>query len=413
MPDTPPIRIASRDDLERSRATVFFRLLLAIPHLLWLGIWSFGMVLLSPVMWIVTLVRRRPPDGLHDAYAMWIRYAVHVEAYLTLAANPYPGFLGAAGSYPVDAEIPRAADVPEQGRWGVAFRVVLALPAMVLSSALGSGLSTSSGGYRYSAGPLTVIPFLAWFAILARRRMPAGFEAATRYAIGYGAQTAAYLFLVTPRYPNAHPVEVAEADPLPAHPVRLTISDDPRRSRLTIFFRLPLALPHLVWLLLWSIPVYVSSVVAWLWTLVAGELPAPLHRFYARFVRYSAHVVAFLYTAAGPFPGFTGAPGSYPIDVEVDPREPQNRWRTAFRGLLALPALLVASAIAGAAQTAAIGAWFFSLFQARTPLGLRALMSWSLRYSAQLYAYGLFLTERYPYSAPGPCDRPAAPPPSG
>jgi hypothetical protein len=192
----------------------------------------------------------------------------------------------------------------------------------------------------------------------------------------------------------------------------MTMSDDPHRSRLTVFFRLPLAIPHIVWITLWSILIVVSAPVAWLWTLIAGELPGGLHRFYASFVRYGTHLGAFLYVAGGPFPGFVGAAGSYPIDIEIDDRERQSRWRTAFRALLAVPAALVSSALGTAAQTAAIGAWFFSLFRARVPLGLRALMSWSLRYQAQVNAYGLFLTDRYPFSAPGPCDRAAEPPPS-
>ena len=33
----------------------------------------------------------------------------------------------------------------------------------------------------------------------------------------------------------------------PEHPVRLVLADDLRRSRLTVCFRLLLALPHFVW----------------------------------------------------------------------------------------------------------------------------------------------------------------------
>src|SRR3954447_15678448 len=172
------------------------------------------MVLMAAVVWIATVMwsapraGRRPPDGLHDVYVMWIRYAVHVDAYLSLTANPYPGFLGTAGSYPVDAELPRAADVPDQGRWGVFFRVFLALPPLALAAALGGG--SYAGGYRYSFGALGTIAFLSWFAILVRGSMPAGLQRTARYCVGYTAQATAYLFLVTPRYPNAHPRAVTE-----------------------------------------------------------------------------------------------------------------------------------------------------------------------------------------------------------
>ena len=35
-----PIRLILSDDLSRTRLTVFFRLILAIPHLIWLGLWG-------------------------------------------------------------------------------------------------------------------------------------------------------------------------------------------------------------------------------------------------------------------------------------------------------------------------------------------------------------------------------------
>ena len=37
------------------------------------------------------------------------------------------------------------------------------------------------------------------------------------------------------------------------HPIGLIVTDDLHRSRLTVFFRLLLALPHLIWVSLWGI----------------------------------------------------------------------------------------------------------------------------------------------------------------
>ena len=57
----------------------------------------------------------------------------------------------------------------------------------------------------------------------------------------------AYLFMVTDRYPNSDPAE-STPQPPPPHPIALEVADDGSRSRLTVFFRLLLAFPHLVWL---------------------------------------------------------------------------------------------------------------------------------------------------------------------
>src|SRR5690348_17908780 len=98
------------------------------------------------------------------------------------------------------------------------------------------------------------------------------------------------------------------------HPVRLLVEDDYRRNRLTVLFRLLLAIPHYIWFVLWSIGAVVAAVAGWVATLATGRLPVPLHRFLAAYVRYTTHLTAYLAIVANPFPAFTGAPGTYPVD---------------------------------------------------------------------------------------------------
>jgi hypothetical protein len=228
--------------------------------------------------------------------------------------------------------------------------------------------------------------------------MPPGFRDAQSYVLRYSAQVDAFLFLLTDRYPNSDPA--VDAPPLPEHPVTLTVDDDLRRSRLTVFFRLLLAIPHVVWLVLWGVAVLFATIANWLVTLVRGRSPSALHRFLAAYIRYSIHVSAFLFLVGNPFPGFTGREGGYPIDVHMPPPAPQNRWVTGFRLVLALPALLVQSAIGGAGWAAALLGWFAVLATGRMPRGLRNLGAYSLRYTAQSSAYTYVLTDRYPYSGP-------------
>ena len=97
-------------------------------------------------------------------------------------------------------------------------------------------------------------------------------------------------------------------------PARIIVTDDLRRSRLTVFFRLLLAIPHLVWLALWTVAAFLAAIGNWFATLATGRSPELLYRFLAAYIRYSTHVSAFVFLAANPFPGFTGAAGSYPID---------------------------------------------------------------------------------------------------
>jgi Domain of unknown function (DUF4389) len=399
-----PVRLVVRDDLHRSRLTVFFRLLLALPHFVWIFLWSIGAFFAAVATWAAALVTGRPPYGLHRFLAGYVRYSTHLSAYLLLAANPYPGFTGAPG-YPIDIELPEPG---RQARWKIALRLVLALPALLLAAALGSigGGGGSWGGQSESwawalsgvGGVAAVCALLGWFACLALGRMPNGLRDLASYSIGYTAQAYAYLLLLTERYPTTDP----EAGPdwrLPSHPVRIDVSDDGRRSRLTVFFRLLLALPHVVWITLWSLVALFAAVANGVVALLRGRSAEPLHRFLAAYVRYATHVGAFLLLAANPFPGFTGT-RRYPVDVSVGGPAAQRRWITFFRLFLAIPALLVSAALAWAAFVAAFLGWFVALLSGRIPDGLRKLVTLALRYSAQTNAYWLVLTDVYPYAGP-------------
>ena len=404
-----PVKLVVEDDLRRSRLTVFFRLLLAIPLVIWIFLWTIATLVAAVINWIATLVVGRPPDGLHRFMCSYIRYVTHVNAYIGLVANPYPGFVGEEGSYPIDVTLPGPAAQP---RWKTFFRIFLAVPALLLSSALGGGGSLS-GSYSYKSSGKTyggagggalggVCAVLGWFASMVRGEMPKGLRDAGAYGVGYTAQVLSYLLLVTDRYPNADPTAMLAAVERPSeHPVHLVgDADDLRFSRVTVFFRLPLAIPHIVWLALWGVLAFFAAIAMWFATLFTGTPPAGLHRFLSRFIRQSLHVNAFLYLAANPFPGFVGEEGRYPLDLELPGPARQNRWKTGFRIFLAIPALCVNGALGWGLGVAAVLTWFVAMATGAAPWGLRNFSAYALRYASQVNAYVLLITEAYPHASP-------------
>src|SRR5438874_11581443 len=90
-----PIGLIVTDDLKRSRLTVFFRILLALPHLIWVALWGFVAELALLVAWFAALFTGRVPDGLHNFIASWLRYSTRVTAYMFLLADPFPPFVSA------------------------------------------------------------------------------------------------------------------------------------------------------------------------------------------------------------------------------------------------------------------------------------------------------------------------------
>lgn len=179
------------------------------------------------------------------------------------------------------------------------------------------------------------------------------------------------------------------------HPIRLVVTDDLRRNRLTVFFRLILAIPHLVWVTLWGIVAVLAAIANWFATLVNGQSPEGLHNFLATWLRYQTHVYSYVLLIADPFPGFGGQPG-YPVDLEIDPPQPQNRWTVAFRLILAIPAYIVSSILGYLNRALAIFSWFVALVMGRLPEGLRNFAAFAVRYEQQTTAYALLLTGRYP-----------------
>jgi hypothetical protein len=186
------------------------------------------------------------------------------------------------------------------------------------------------------------------------------------------------------------------------HPVGLIVDDDLQRNRLTVFFRLLLAIPQAIWIGLWGMLVYVAVVVAWLAALVTGRVPLGLHRFIARFARAATHLYAYVLLLADPWPPFTGDPGSYPVDVRIEDPVEQSRLSVFFRLLLAIPALLLSYVFRIVNQFVALLGWFYCLALGRMHEGMRDLSAWMLRYEVQTYAYVLLLTGRYPSLSGGP-----------
>lgn len=181
-----------------------------------------------------------------------------------------------------------------------------------------------------------------------------------------------------------------------AHPIRLVVNDDLQRTRLTVFFRLILAIPLLLWAFLWGVIAFLAWIVNWFATLFTGRSPDGLHTFLATFLRYTTHVRAYTLLVADPYPGFTGTEGSYPIDLEVDPPQEQSRLTVFFRLILAIPALLLTNILSNLSQLLAIFSWFVALVAGRVPEGLRNFAALAIRIETQTYAYVLLLTGKYP-----------------
>lgn len=179
------------------------------------------------------------------------------------------------------------------------------------------------------------------------------------------------------------------------HPVGLIVTDDLHRSRLTVFFRLLLAIPHLIVVGLWAIAVDIVVFIAWLIAIFTGRVPDGLHNFIAGWLQYATRVTAYVFLLSNPFPPF-GPMGTYPVDARIDPPQQQSRLTVFFRGLLAIPALLLTYVFRAVNQIVALLGWFYCLATGHMNEGMRDISAWLLRYETQTWGYVLLLTGSYP-----------------
>jgi Domain of unknown function (DUF4389) len=199
----------------------------------------------------------------------------------------------------------------------------------------------------------------------------------------------------------------------PPYPVRLVGGHDLERSRLTVFFRILLVIPHAIVLTLYAIAAYIVVIIAWFAALFTGRVPDGMHDFIAGFLRYYARVIAYGTILADPFPPF-GPGGTYPVDLEIDPAVPQGRLGVFFRIILAIPCWFVTSILQYLLELLGIGNWIVSLVIGRVPNGMQTLGMFCLRFMTRTTSYIFLVNPRYPAfgDTPGslPADQSALPP---
>ncbi len=168
----------------QSRVKVLVRGFILVPLALWyfvLSIASFFMILAA---WFSSLVLGRNPDGIQHFLTDVLRYQSKVSAYGALLTARWPGMnLAAQSRDQISLEI----DHVRLNRAAVLFRLILAVPALVVSSLLGVGSS--------------LMTFVMWCCAVVTGRVPQALHEARGLIWRYTTRTSAYVALLTPTQP--------------------------------------------------------------------------------------------------------------------------------------------------------------------------------------------------------------------
>ncbi len=170
------------------------------------------------------------------------------------------------------------------------------------------------------------------------------------------------------------------------------------RSRLTVFFRAILAIPHAIMSLFVGIALFFTVIAAWFALIITGKYPQGLYDFNAGAIRFLGRYTAYAYLQVDPFPpfGFDDDP-SYPARVRFAPPLPEySRLLAFFRAILLIIPLIVVQVLSYVLLAVVVVAWFVQVITGKQPKGLHDVLDFCLAYTIKTYAYGALLVEKFP-----------------
>jgi hypothetical protein len=201
---------------------------------------------------------------------------------------------------------PQLAD---RNRLTVAFRIILALPHLILvGGPIAFGLSIGwearngpsidwAGGTGLLGAVAVFAAVVNGFAIVFVQRPVAGLEQLVVFYLRWRTRVLAYVTMLSDEYPpfgeGPYPVELAIT---PAAPPR---------NRVTVVFRIFLIIPHLLVLWLLSVLWLLTSIVAWFSILITGQYPEDLYEYAICVLRWSLRVESYVLLLHDDYPPFS------------------------------------------------------------------------------------------------------------
>ena len=180
------------------------------------------------------------------------------------------------------------------------------------------------------------------------------------------------------------------------------------RNRLTVGFRIILAIPHL---LLVGGPGYgvgagdrtgvlgavagIAAFINWFIIVFTGKANKDLISLQQFYLRWRARALAYEALLRDEYPPF--GDGDYPVEAEFPVvLEERNRWTVGFRFILIIPQIIVLLFVLIAWGITAIIGWFAVLFSGRYPDGLWKFGEGVMRWLLRVESYWLLLHDDYP-----------------
>jgi hypothetical protein len=198
----------------------------------------------------------------------------------------------------------------------------------------------------------------------------------------------------SPYQPYPGPAPALTGPPL----VHVAVAEPAPQRRVTVAFRILLALPHLFILYWLVVAAEVAAFIGWWGALFTGRLPEFAGTFLSGVARWTTRVYAYCFLLTDVYPPFNlDDDPTYPVRVAIPEPQPLNRAAVFFRYFLAIPASLLGGIlIYGAFTLMAFIAWLITLVAGQLPPSFHLAYVAVIRFQTRYYCYFAMLTPAYP-----------------
>jgi hypothetical protein len=182
-----------------------------------------------------------------------------------------------------------------------------------------------------------------------------------------------------------------------AYPLTFAVEYPESLSRLLLFVKWLLVIPHMI--ILWALSYVAGAIglIAFFAILFTRKYPRGLFDIYVGIRRWTLNAYAYgLEYMRDDYPPFSWDSGKYPVTFEVEYPEELRRFAPLYKWILAIPHYIVLIFLVVAMVFVVFGAWFAILFTGTFPRSWSAFVEGVQRRSDLETAYGYFLRDEYP-----------------
>lgn len=180
------------------------------------------------------------------------------------------------------------------------------------------------------------------------------------------------------------------------HPVQFEVEYPERLSRLLLFVKIFLIIPHVIVLYLLGLALGILTLLSWFAILFSGRYPKAFHEFTTGVMRWSVNVVTYVALLRDEYPPFSWEPGQYPAALTIPHAERQSRVRLFVRPFTIVPQYIVLYFVTAGWYFTTFIAWWAILITGRYPQGLFRFSVGVGRWYQRQYAYLLLMRDEYP-----------------